>query len=91
MICKYLKETTPVRVLVSLLSCDLITQKESKSPPVNTKNVRINTFIYDDVVGGQIGGAYAKRVQLDYATESRWFDFCFVGVYTNNEYSACYD
>jgi hypothetical protein len=25
---------------------------------VNTENEQINTFIYDDVVGGKMGGAY---------------------------------
>jgi hypothetical protein len=28
------------------------------SPTVNTENDRIKTFIYDDVVGGKMGGAY---------------------------------
>jgi hypothetical protein len=36
-----------VRVPVSFLSLT-----------VNTENERINTFIYDDVVGGKMGGAY---------------------------------
>jgi hypothetical protein len=48
----------PVRVLVSFLSLT-----------VNTENERMNTFIYDDVVGGKMGGAYLspfeKRVKLD--------------------------
>jgi hypothetical protein len=28
------------------------------SPTVNTENERMITFIYDDVVGGKMGGAY---------------------------------
>jgi hypothetical protein len=40
-------ETTPVRVLVSILSLT-----------VNTEIERINKFIYDDVVGGKMGRVY---------------------------------
>jgi hypothetical protein len=60
-----------VRVLVSLLPFDLRPQKENQSLTVITENERINTIIYDAVVGGGISGAYLtlieKRVQLDYA------------------------
>jgi hypothetical protein len=47
-----------VHVLVSLLPCDLRPQKENQSLTVNTDNERINTFIYDDVMVGEMGGAY---------------------------------
>jgi hypothetical protein len=49
--------TVPVRVLVSFLSLT-----------INIENARINTFIYDGVVGGENGRSLCpieKRVQLD--------------------------
>jgi hypothetical protein len=54
-----------------LFPCNRTPQKENQSLAVNTENKRIYTFISDDVVGEEMGGAYlsliAKRLKLDYS------------------------